>query len=193
VKTAGALVARGYAVAFVDYQSARGLQTACRGEVSPGDVARDIRAAASHLRAQPHVAPDALGLVGWSLGGAGVLTHLAAEPTQPQTFQAAAAFYPPCAPLRTVTSRVPLLLILAGRDEIAPPAACQDLVRRGQGQPIEVRVYPDAYHSFDASDLAPSQPARSFPGRTVGYHAEAAQRAWHEVLALFDRRLGGRP
>jgi dienelactone hydrolase len=194
VKAADELVSRGYAVAFVDYQSARGLQTACRGEASPEDVARDIHAVATHMRSQSHVRPGALGVVGWSLGGAGVLANLAASaPEQPSPFQAAAAFYPPCEPLRHVKSQVPLLLVLAGADDIAPPAPCQDLVRRaGLGHSIVVRVYPDARHSFDMSDLAASQPARSFPGKTVGYHAEATRQAWAEVFALFDRRLEGR-
>src|SRR5262249_39028153 len=43
VETAKQLVAQGYAVVFIDYLASRGLQTACRGQVRPDEVADDIR------------------------------------------------------------------------------------------------------------------------------------------------------
>lgn len=43
LRTAEQLVGQGYAVVFVDYIASRGLQTACRGEVSVDEVAQDIR------------------------------------------------------------------------------------------------------------------------------------------------------
>src|SRR5207245_1247740 len=45
IKTAEELMRQGYVVVFVDYVSARNVQTACRGEVSLDEVAQDIRAA----------------------------------------------------------------------------------------------------------------------------------------------------
>jgi dienelactone hydrolase len=153
-------------VTFVDYLSARGLQTACRGEVSPDDVALDIRAASGHLRSLPYVRPEAIGVVGWSLGGAGVLASLSQSGTGVQPpFSVAAAFYPPCSGLQPWKTHVPALLLLAGLDDIAPPAA------------------------FDMSGLPGMMPSRAFPGRTTGYNAEAARQAWSEILARFNRHL----
>jgi hypothetical protein len=40
--------------------------------------------------------------------------------------------------------------------------------------------------------LAPIEIPPGVPDRTVGYHAGAAQQAWREVLALFERRLEAR-
>lgn len=191
VKTAEELMRQGYVVVFVDYLSARGLQTACRGEVTPDEIARDIHAASAHIGTLPYVRSGALGVVGWSLGGGGVLASLVGSGKDPQPpFKAAAAFYPVCRGLQPWKTRVPVLVLLAGLDDIAPPAACQELVRDvGSAQPVEVRTYPEARHSFDMSDLPPMMPSRAFPGRTAGYHAEAARQAWSEVLAQFNRQL----
>lgn len=191
VETAKQLVGHGYVVVFVDYISSRGLQTACRGEVSFDDVAQDIRTVSSYLRSLPHVIPTALGVVGWSWGGSAILASLARSGQEQQpVFNAAAAFYPVCDGLRAWKTRVPALILLGGRDDIAPPTSCQVLVRSvGSDSPVEVRMYPDARHSFDSSDLAAVVPSRAFPGKTAGYHAEAARQAWGEVVALFDQQL----
>jgi dienelactone hydrolase len=191
VESAKQLVGRGYAVVFVDYISSRGLQAACGGQVRPDEVADDIRAVSGQVRTLSYIRQNGLGVVGWSLGGAGVLASLGGWRDQEQPwFNAAAAFYPPCAALRPWRSTISTLVLLAGLDDIAPPGPCQDLVRSiRSGPPIEVRMYSDARHSFDSSDLAPLVPSRAFPGRTAGYHAEAARQAWSEILALFDREL----
>lgn len=186
------LVRRGYLVVFVDYLSARGLETACRGEVSPGDVAGDIRATSAHLRSRPDVRSRAIGAVGWSLGGAGVLTTLVgAEMDRQPPVDAAVAFYPVCRGLHPWKINVPTLVLLAGRDDIAPPALCEDLIVRGAGR-VEIRMYPEARHSFDMTDLPPPAPSRAFPGRTVGFDADAARRAWDDVLTHFEVRLPSR-
>ena len=71
-----------------------------------------------------------------------------------------------------------------------PAGPGQATVRRmGSGLPVTVRLYPEARHSFDVSDLLPVQEARSFPGRTVGHHPEVARQAWAETLAFFEREL----
>lgn len=191
LQAASQLVGRGYAVVFVDYIASRGLQTACRGEVTVDEVAEDIRAVTAHLRSLPYIGPRGLGAVGWSWGGAGVLASLAGSGAEQQpTLNAAAAFYPVCFGLKPWKPEIPVLLLLGGQDDVAPPEPCQDLVRSvGSGAPVVVRTYPDARHSFDSSDLPPTAPSRAFPGKTVGYHPEAARQAWSEVIAQFNRQL----
>lgn len=177
---------------FVDYIASRGLQTACRGEVSVDEVTQDIRAVSAHLRSLPYIRPTGLGAVGWSWGGAGVLASLAAsaEEQQPPPVNAAAAFYPVCAGLRTWKANVPVLVILGAQDDIAPPAPCQDLARSvSPSASVVVHMYPNARHSFDSSDLPPTAPSRAFPGKTIGYDAEATRHAWGQVAAQFDRQL----
>lgn len=191
LRTAERLVGEGYVVVFVDYIASRGLPTACRGEVTLDEIVRDIRAVSAHLRSLPYIRQTGIGAVGWSWGGAGVLASLAGREAEQQTlFNAAAAFYPVCAGLRPWESNIPALLLLGGQDDIAPPGPCEELARSvGSGSPVIVRTYADARHSFDSSDLPPTAPSRAFPGKTIGYHAEAARQAWSEVLAQFNRQL----
>lgn len=191
LQTARQLVRDGYVVAFVDYLASRGLTTACRGEVTADEVAQDISAASAHVRSLPYVRSTGIGAVGWSFGGAGVLASLAASaPNQTPPFNAGAAFYPVCAGLQSWKANVPVLLLLAALDDIAPPAPCHTLVRSvGPAAPVVVHVYPNARHSFDVSDLPPVAPSRAFSGKTIGYDAEATRQAWAHVAALFDRHL----
>lgn len=191
LQTAEQLVRDGYAVAFVDYITSRGLRTACRGEVSVDEVAQDIRAVSAHLRSLPYIRLTGLGAVGWSLGGAGVLASLAASSQEQEPpLNAAAAFYPVCAGLRTWRANVPVLLLLGAQDDIAPPAPCQDLARSlSASASVIVHMYPNARHSFDSSDLPRTAPSRAFPGKTIGYDAEATRHAWRQVVAKFDQQL----
>jgi dienelactone hydrolase len=191
LQTAEQLVRDGYAVVFVDYLASRGLQTACGGEVPVDEVAQDIRAVSAHLRSLPDIRPTGLGAVGWSWGGAGVLASLVVSGQDQQPpLNAAAAFYPVCAVLRPWQANIPVLLLLGALDDIAPPASCQALARSvGSAAPVVVHMYPNARHAFDLSDLPPTAPSRAFPGKTVGYDAEAARQAWGQVATQFDRQL----
>jgi len=194
METARQLVGHGYATVFADYISSRGLQTACRGQVRPDEVAEDIRAVSAQLRSLSYIKQEGLGVVGWSLGGAGVLASLGGWGKDQQPwFNVAAAFYPPlCSRLRAWKSTVPTLVLLGGLDDFAPPGPCQDLLQSvGKESAVEVRMYPGARHSFDSSDQPPVMPSRNFPGKTTGYHAEAARQAWSEIMVLFDRELRG--
>lgn len=104
----------------------------------------------------------------WSLGGAGVLTGLAqSSKDMPPPFSIATAFYPVCSGLQPWKANVPLLILLAGLDGIAPPAVCDTLARSvPAGPPVEVHTYPEARHSFDMSGLPAVMPSRAFAGKT---------------------------
>ena len=174
LQTAVELVSRGYLVAFVDYLAARSRSGPCASEVSPGDVARDIRAVSAHVRSLADVRPGAVGVIGWSLGGAGVLASLVgAEFDRQPPFDAAVAFYPVCRGLLPWKTNVPTLLLLAGRDVIAPPAHCEDVVVRSAGR-VRIHTYAGARHAFDTPE---------------DFDAEAARDGWTETLMHFQARL----
>jgi dienelactone hydrolase len=168
--TAERLAGRGYYVVFVDYISARGLQTACQGGATLDDVANDIGIVSAHLRGLPHVDPSAIGAIGWSWGGAGILTSLAsADGDKEPRFRVGATFYPVCGTLAAWRVKTPILMLLGELDDIAPPTPCQDVTK--------------------AIGLPTSAPSRAFRGRTIGYHADAARQAWAEVDEFLDRHL----
>jgi dienelactone hydrolase len=113
-----------------------------------------------------------------------VLAAIVALPAGPATlFRRAVAYYPAGGrPRPARRSR----LLLAGRDEVSSPPACQDLVKRlGNGQPIQVRVYPDARHAFDVPDLPPL--TRLPNGAPIGHHPESAAAAREEVRRFLAR------
>jgi dienelactone hydrolase len=179
--------ARGFVVVFVDYLGARGRER-CGGAIRPHEVAGDILAAVAYARSSPFIRTSEISVIGWSMGGGGLLAAIARLPADtPAPFRAAVAYYPECYgvawPLQV---RVPLLMLLAGLDDVSWTWACQDLIKRlPDGFPAEVRVYPNARHAFDVAELPPLLPwAR---GGTLGHDPQAAAAAREEVKRFLGR------
>lgn len=178
--------ARGFVVVFVDYLGARGREV-CGGTIRPHEVGGDILAAAAYARSSPFIRASDISVIGWSMGGGGVLAAIARLPADaPAPFRAAIAYYPECygvvPPLQT---RVPLLMLLAELDDVSWIWACQELVKRLPGDyPIEVRLYPQARHAFDVPEL----PAvLKWRGGTLGHDPQAAAAAREEVKRFLGR------
>jgi dienelactone hydrolase len=73
----------------------------------------------------------------------------------------------------------PLLLLLGEADDWTPIAPCQALAARGDGAPIEMHVYPGAYHGFDGRGpvrLRNDVPGGARPGAGVHVGGDAAAR-----------------
>jgi len=185
-RVAAEFATRGFVIVFVDYLGARGRQV-CGGRISPDDVGPDILAAAEYARTLPFVLASDISVLGWSMGGGGALAAIGALPgDRPAPFQRAIAYYPACWTIATPwRSRVPVLMLLAGRDEVSSNVACVELVKRvGEGYPIEVRVYPEARHAFDVPDLPP---LLQRPGGPIGHDSETAAAAAAEVKRFLGR------
>lgn len=71
------LTPRGYAVLAFDYRGF-GLSEGERGRLVPQEWSEDVRAAVDRVADVPDVDPDAIGLLGWGLGG-GVVVQEAAD------------------------------------------------------------------------------------------------------------------
>lgn len=76
---ARALAPHGYACLAFDYRG-HGYSEGERGHLVPQEQVEDVRAAVTFMAAQPEVDPDRIGLVGWALGGGGVLAEAADDP-----------------------------------------------------------------------------------------------------------------
>ncbi|MBM3503680.1 MAG: dienelactone hydrolase family protein [Alphaproteobacteria bacterium] len=165
------LRALGYVVLQVDSFTARGVREVCTMKDRPltaeRDRPRDAYGALRYLQSQSFVRPDRVALLGWSNGGIALLWTIAGTSTaRPKTlehdFAAAVAFYPGCSTAlrakRPWSTDVPLLMLLAEKDDWTPATNCQQLAERarGSGPAIETVVYPDAHHDFDA----PNTPVR---------------------------------
>jgi dienelactone hydrolase len=130
---------------------------------TPHDSALDAFGGLRYLRSRSDVNPDRTALIGWSFGGnvalfvtnARVIHQARRDGIAP--FQAAVGLYPGCAFGSGSGPRLgtPLLLLLGGADEWAPPASCVQWGTNLQaaGAPIEWTVYPGATHEFDVLGL----------------------------------------
>lgn len=178
--------ARGFVVVFVDYLGRRGRET-CGGTVRPADVVGDILVAAAYARTRPLIRASDVSVIGWSMGGGGAMAAIATlSADAPAPFRKAVAYYPECYGVGTPwPAKIPLLMLLGGRDDVSPARICQDMARRlSRDSPVEVRTYPDARHAFDVPELPPLLRWRS---GTLGHDPQATSAAWEEVRRFLGR------
>jgi len=171
----------GYVTLAVDSFGPRGLKSTCTNG-SPQDMAFDAYRALAFLVQQPFVDPARVAALGFSQGGWLALASVergVVERSSPNKFRAAVAFYPPCRAIKG-NMTVPTLIMVGDLDDWTPAQECRSLAegsdgygvsrQKGQGIPIKLVVYPDAYHAFDASSL-------KTPVELLGHHLEYNQAA----------------
>lgn len=181
---------------------------------------RDAYAALVYLQAQRFVRADRIALAGWSQGGGATLTALnernigwvspagrALRARLPHDFRAAVAFYPgacherfqaltyPPGETQGWTSKVPLLVLFGDADtwtQLAPCRAFLDAAN-ARGNPVELKVYPGAYHAFDAPNLArlelPQYTTRDGRVPVLGTDPAARTDAFPRVLGFLAGQL----
>ena len=194
-----------WAAVAVDSLSSRGidgagaLATVCRGRTLWGrERAGDVAVSLADVRAMPFVDPRRIVLMGWSHGAWSIMDLLALEtaggrPTNLTTSPPGGLdgvvglvfFYPYCGFGALAAGagwrlQAPVLLLLAGRDSIAPLPATLELARLLQAQHHDVtRETFDADHAFDVPEL----PA----GAALRYEPAATAAAQEKVLAFLER------
>jgi dienelactone hydrolase len=167
---------KGYVVVFADYIGRRGLKSC--GEVTLSEAAKDLIAAAVWLKSQPSIDPARITALGWAYGGGAVLRALSDYNAEQLVFSRAIVYYPYC----TVSSwktKVPVLMLLAGEDNVDPNTPCQEAAKKSAiPDAVKIVVYPGAQHCFDMSEL----PAKmKYAHGTIAYHPQAAAAAWEEI------------
>lgn len=112
------------------------------------------------LATHPKIDGKRIAVMGFSKGGQASLDavfepfRIAALGTSAShKFAAYVPFYPYCN-FRHVSKSLataPMLMLLAGRDEMTEPRPCQNAASwlKERGVPVKVIVYPDAHHAFD--------------------------------------------
>jgi dienelactone hydrolase len=120
------------------------------------------------------------------MGGRGVLTWLNSSQSEATPVRSVIGVYPGCGDQRSLTTHVPLLLLLGGADDIADPRICERLLAESSAaSEITVHVYPGARHGFDVSAAPPVLDIGG--GMTIGYQPAAAESAWREIFAFFKK------
>jgi dienelactone hydrolase len=154
-RTAEKLRGQGYIVLFVDYVGRRGLQDCARAPmVTEGEAAKDLVAALTWLRSQESVDQMRISALGWSYGGGAVLVALADHTEEQLGLSRAIVYYPLCRAVRPWRVSIPVLMLLAGDDEVAPSRGCQAAVE-GSATPSVVKAvtYHGALHAFDVPEI----------------------------------------
>jgi len=185
---------RGYVTLVVDSLSPRSRSNVCRGErpPSPMEVGEDAVGALAYVRSLPYVAGDRVGVMGWSFGAGAALWIAGAQPTEAANarhgFRAAIAFYPPCGMFGWEIA-VPVLLLLAEKDDWTPPGWCvsvAETAKARRGVEVELKVYPSAAHGFDNTNFGGG---RSYLGHVLRYDGSAAKDAEQRVEGFLLRHL----
>jgi dienelactone hydrolase len=217
---AAELVKRGYVVILADSFGTRGFPEGVCRDASPGRTnvgpqrrAADAYAALAYLRSLPYVDGRRIGIMGGSHGGASTLAAMAApesdaEPLAKERregFAAAVALYPACgvrfgswrANTGVYRPLAPLLILIGEKDDWTPAEPCRRLAEAAQkaGQPVTIKIYPGAHHSFDsaapvryvASRINMNSPTKR--GATTGGDPQAWADSIREVEAFFGARL----
>ena len=191
---AQALNALGFVTLELDLWAARGWVAARSGRpAGVPETLPDAFAAFNYLTDMPEVDGSRIGVTGFSWGGVmAVLTatedNIARYAKNGQRFAAHAPFYPVCwvydaVPGYELTSlsTVPMLILTGALDDYDTPATCPELAARYETRSdIEVVVYPDAYHGFNAigMDMEVVDPFSHLGrGGTVRFKSNPAARA----------------
>jgi dienelactone hydrolase len=194
-RLADELVAWGYVLLLVDsYATRRGVDQACTQAAFATFIKRrpDPHGALAFLARQSFVDPQRVAVVGFS-AGARVALSVAENsfeefvPDGNLRFRAAAAFYPPCeqAARRPL---IPTLIFIGALDDWTPAKDCSSRIAGwgNDGPPVDLIVYPGAYHGFYYTYL---QPGRTIFDHWLEYNGAAADDADSRLQQFLDRHL----
>ena len=145
----------------------------------------DALGAIAYLADRADVDAKRIGMIGWSNGGSTVLSasnlhhrDVAAAIVKPAF---AIAFYPGCESdlKRGYAPSAPLLMLVGQLDDWTPSAPCVALAKSVTDMPVEITVYPGAWHGFDSDApvrLRKDVPNGVNPGQ--GVHVGGNPAAW---------------
>jgi dienelactone hydrolase len=176
-----------YATLTVDSFTGRGIGIGCgNGSFAgtAGSLSRvdDAKAAFKYLSENPMIDSKRVVLVGFSHGALTVLIASLDWPIIP--YAGFIALYPNCGGPTVLSGfTVPTMILIGEADDSTPADACKSGVNYTKG-PIELHVYPGAYHGFDRPDRV------VFVGNVhIGGNAQATLQA-HTDVEHFLTKLG---
>jgi dienelactone hydrolase len=189
------LVGWGYVILLVDSYATRRIDHACTSSALAMFFRRrpDAYGALVFLAGQTFVDPRRVAAVGFS-AGAWVTLFVAEtnalelfDPPSNLRFRAAAAFYPPCMQAGA-RPEIPTLIFIGALDDWTPAADCSNKIAGwgNGGPPVELVVYPGAYHGFYYPHL---QPGMTLFDHWLEYNGEAAGNASQRLHQFLDRHL----
>ncbi len=174
------LAREGYAALGVDLFQGRN-RAVCLARMFAGGLSGNLdhygvpqlKAGLGALAVRPEVDPGRIGAVGFCLGGSIVLTWACTD----DRLAAIAPFYGMAPrPREAIRRMCPVVGSWPGRDVTTRSAGVLESALTSAGIPHDLKVYPDAKHSF-------------FNDQWRNYDAQAATDAWQRVLTFFDEHV----
>jgi dienelactone hydrolase len=181
----------GYVSLVVDSFTTRGIADDCMARLPARQS--DALGALRYLASLPFVDPHKVALVGIAQGGTAALEIATArkfeifEMPAGLTFKAVVSFYPSCGAAGNELS-VPALVLASGIENWGRAVDCEYWMRRraGRGAPVQIEVYPEAYHAFDNPGLKIA--TRSY-GRWIKYDPDATSKAYAAMREFLAAQL----
>jgi carboxymethylenebutenolidase len=134
----------------------------------------DLKRALGVLAEQPYVDEDRLGAIGFCMGGGFAIAWACTD----DRLKAIAPYYGANPrPLSAVARSCPVVGSYPGRDFTARSARKLEAELERHGVPHDVKIYPDARHSF-------------FNDRGRSYDPAASEDSWRRTLAFFREHIG---
>ena len=155
----------GVAAFVVDSHKTRKIKTLLDGltKITFGQRVADAYAALKLLSTHPGIDKNRIAVIGLAGGGSAAIFAASKKVRHSLTnddlkFAAHISYYPVCLyQFRNIDfTGAPILMLLAEKDNLAPPQLAMDYAERirSSGVDIQVMVYEGAYHAFDFSILA---------------------------------------
>ncbi len=136
---------------------------------------RGLKAALTALAGRPEVDETRLGAIGFCLGGGFAIAWACAD----DRLKAIAPYYGTNPrPFDAVARLCPVVGSYPGKDFTTRAGKKLDIALDGYDIPHDIKVYPEARHSF-------------FNSQSSRYDAAAAEDSWTRVRAFFDERVRG--
>jgi dienelactone hydrolase len=190
----------GYVTLTIDRFGTRGITHTCTGGM-PVSTLHDAYRALNYLVGLSSVDPNRVAMAGFSQGAMLALLSVKRgqiERDAKEKFRAAIGFYPLCLGIKG-NMTVPTLILVGELDDWAPANECRNLAEgrddwgisreKGKGIPIEITVYPGAYHDFDVPNF--TTPVKAF-GHHLEFNEAARDQSIDAVRKFLYATIGGR-
>lgn len=160
-------------------------------KVATGRPYREMRAFHDWLAKRPAVDPDRIGMAGFCAGGGFAILYAARGERE---LRAIAPFYGAMPADESIIPDVcPVVASYGGRDATFAPAAPKlEAALEAAAIPHDVKVYPDAGHSFMNHHDGALGALMARGPMHVGFDPDASEDAWSRLLAFFGEHLAPR-
>jgi len=189
----------GYVTLTIDSFGPRGIKDCERGNTDHSDLAFDAYRGLNFLIQKRLIDPKRAAIVGFAAGAWQTLSAVERGPIEQASgskFRAAAAFYPPCRGFKGIMT-VPTLILIGERDEFAGVDGCRKMAageddigisrQKGEGAPVRLIVYPQAYFGFDRPAL---KTAIWHRGHRLEFNEAAADQSSEALREFLNSTVG---